>query len=207
MEYHKLLSNRQFGFRTKHSTIDALVELVENIRLNSQNVKAISFYLDFEKTFDTIEHDILLKKIENTGVKSPALIWVTTNLKERQQRFIENGACSSWNSIVCGVPKGSILGPLMFLNNINDLSLVCKSLDAILFADDANLTAINKDDNSEQEDLQNINYWLIANKLTLNMDKTVQTNIRNKNSASKSVFKFDGVLLKFIISVKFSESM
>ena len=61
MEYHNLLFNRQFGFRTKHSTIDALVELVEKIRLNCQNVKAISFFLDLKKAFDTIEHDILLK--------------------------------------------------------------------------------------------------------------------------------------------------
>ena len=74
--------------------------------------------------------------------------------------------------------------------------LVCKSLDVILFADDTNLTAINKDDNSAQEDLQSINNWLIANKLILNMDKTVQMNIRNKNSASKSVFKFDDVSIE-----------
>ena len=69
---------------------------------------------------------------------------------------------------------------LLFLIYINDLPLVCKSLDVILFADDTNLIAINKDDNSVQEDLQNINKWLIANKLILNMDKTVQMNIRNK---------------------------
>ena len=62
MEYHNLFFNRQFGFRTKHSTIDALVELVEKIRLNCRNVKAISFYLDLKKAFDTIEHDILLKR-------------------------------------------------------------------------------------------------------------------------------------------------
>ena len=62
-------------------------------------------------------------------------------------------------------------------------------------------------DNSVQEDLQNINNWLIANKLILNMDKTVEMNIRNKNSASKSVFKFDDVLLEFVISLSISESM
>ena len=93
MEYHNLFFNRQFGFRTKHSTIDALVELVEKIRLNCRNVKAISFYLDLKKAFDTIEHDILLKKIENTGIRGPALSWVTTYLKGRQQRVIVNGAC------------------------------------------------------------------------------------------------------------------
>ena len=68
MDYHNLLFNRQFGFRAKHSTIDALVELVEKIRLNCQNVEAISFFLDLNKAFDTIEHDILFKKRSKTLV-------------------------------------------------------------------------------------------------------------------------------------------
>ena len=122
MEYHNLLFNRQFGFRTKHSTIDALVELVEKIRLNCKKVKAISFFLDLKKAFDTIEHDILLKKIENTGIRGTALNWLTSYLNGRQQRVIVNGACSSWKSIVCGVPQGSILGPLFFLI----ISMICQ---------------------------------------------------------------------------------
>ena len=123
MEYPNLLFNKQFGFRAKHSTIDALVEIVEKIRLNCQNVKAISFFLDLKKAFDTIEHDILVKKIENTGIRGPALTWITSYLNGRQQRVIVNGACSSWNSIVCGVPQGSILGPFLFLIYINDLQI------------------------------------------------------------------------------------
>ena len=70
MENHNLLFNRQFGFGTKHRTIDALVELIEEIRLNCQNVKAISFFPYLKKAFDTIEHNILLKKIENTGIRA-----------------------------------------------------------------------------------------------------------------------------------------
>ena len=73
IEYHNLLFNGQFGFRTKHNTIDALVELLEKLRLNCQNVKVISFFLDLKKAFDIIEHDILLIKIENNGIRGPAL--------------------------------------------------------------------------------------------------------------------------------------
>ena len=82
MEYHNFLFNRQFAFRTKHSTIDALVELLEKIRLNCQNVKVISFFLDLKKAFDTIEHDILLKKIENNGIRGPAKL--DSNILKRE---------------------------------------------------------------------------------------------------------------------------
>ena len=128
-----------------------------------------------------------MKKIENTGIWGPALNWIKTYLKGRQQRVIVNGACSSWNSIACGVPQGSILGQLLFLNYNNDLSLLGKSLDLILFADDTNLTAINRDNNSVQEDLQNINNWLIAIKIILNMVKTVQMHIRNQKCSQISL--------------------
>ena len=98
-------------------------------------------------------------------------------------------------SLFVGFHK-AVLGPLLFLIYINDLPKVCKSLDVILFADDTSITAINKDNNSVQDGLQNINIWLNANKLILNMEKTVQLNIGNKKSASKSVFKFDNVFIE-----------
>ena len=80
--------------------------------------------------------------------------------------------------------------------HINNLPTVCKSLGVILLADDTNLTAINRDNKSEQEDLQNLNNWLIANKLILNIEKSEEMNIGNKNSAFNSVFKFDDVFIE-----------
>ena len=125
---------------------------------------------------------MLLQKIEKYGFRGNALNWLHSYLTNRIQRVETNGVSSNWQTIKYGVPQGSILGPLLFLIYINDLPLACKSLEVLLFADDTNLTALNCSVENIEQDLNNVNEWLKANRLALNMKKTVRVNIGNSAS-------------------------
>ena len=88
------------------------------------------------------------------------------------QRVELNGISSSWKSVKCRVPQGSILGPQLFIIYINDLPNVCKDVEIILFADDTNIEATDCSINERASDLKNINDWLTENMLVLNLEKT-----------------------------------
>ena len=98
----------------------------------------IGVFLDFSNAFDTIAHKILLNKLEHYGIRGNAFSWFQSYLTDRKQYVTYNGATSTTRSIKCGVPQGSIVGPLLFLIDINDLFLVCDNCTPILFADDTN---------------------------------------------------------------------
>ena len=129
----------------------------------------IGVFLDFPKAFDTVNHSILLDKLYHYGIRGNTLKWFQSYLTQRKQYITYDSTPSSIKPINCGVPQGSILGPLLFLIYINDLSNVCKYTMPILFGDDSNIFAssdgIQVLQSQINEDLNNIAIWLKVNKL------------------------------------------
>ena len=173
----KIMNKNQFGFRNNHSTYMALLIMLENIR-NALDYGecAIGIFLDFKKAFDTVNHDILLNKLYNYGIRRIALEWFKSYLSNRYQIVKYNNHESDPLKILCGVPQGSILSLLLFLIYINDLPMVSSLFMPILFADDTNLFCTNdKLDilvNDINVELVKIFTWVRVNKLSLNIEKT-----------------------------------
>ena len=176
LENNKILFKNQFGFRKQHSTYMALMVLLDKIVKALENGEfVVGTYLDFSKAFDMVDHSILLVKLEYYGIRGIALDWFKSYLAGRKQYVTYNGTSSSTKVIKCGVPQGSILGPLLFLLYINDLPNVCKSTNPVLYADDTNLFLNGKNlidlQTTINSELAEISTWLKINKC-LNVKKT-----------------------------------
>lgn len=175
----------QFGFRPKRSTFMAINELYCNVADNlDAKFHSVGIFLDLSKAFDTINHSILLHKLNTYGIRGLANDWIRSYLSGRNQRVLFNGSLSKQNNISCGVPQGSILGPLLFLLYINDLPLCSKIAKFILFADDTNILFSHHDPKELEliinSELKYISNWFKENKLSLNVKKTNYMIFKNK---------------------------
>ena len=172
----KLLYSKQFGFQTGLSTEHAIVKLVDQIYESfEKDHYTLGVFIDLSKAFDTVDHTILIKKLEMYGIKGINLAWFRSYLTNRIQYIsITRDLETDTKNICCGVPQGSILGPLLFLLYVNDLHN-STALDPIMFADDTNLFYEHNDLKTlfslVNQELQKINEWFEANKLSLNVDK------------------------------------
>ena len=167
----------QFGFRKGYSTNHALLSIVEQIRNALDNkMFTCGVFIDLEKAFDTVNHQILLSKLDHYGIRGVANAWFASYLLNRYQSVRVNGVTSSSLPVTCGVPQGSILGPLLFLIYINDMNLAVESSTIFHFADDTNLLysskTIKKLKQNLNKDLMLLYDWLCANRLSLNTGKT-----------------------------------
>ena len=165
-----------------------------------------------KKAFDTVNHTILLNKLEHYGIRGSALKWFNSYLSNISQYVSINNTTSDTKHITCGVPQGSVLGPLLFLLYINDLPNISNQLPFFLFADDTNIysEANNLDEIQEvmNEGLKLLRDWLIANRLALNVSKTnftifsppnkpykIITLLINKRAIEQEYVTYLGVLL------------
>ena len=174
---NKILFPNQYGFRKNHSTTNAVMELVTNIIKAKDTTKStLSVFLDLSKAFDTLNHAILLRKLEFYGIRGIALKWFCNYLTNRKQFVIYNNESSNTEVISCGVPQGSVLGPLLFLVYINDISNCLHYSKIILFADDATIYISSNNIDSLfynlNADLADLADWFKANKLALNVNKS-----------------------------------
>ena len=207
-KYHDLLSNTQFGFRENHSTIHALLSFVYKAAHSFDSSRSmIGVFLDFSKAFDTINHDILLYKLSHYGVRGKALEWFRSYLSNRKQYVFINNYVSEYSSINCGVPQGSILGPLLFTIYINDFCRSSNILSFIHFADDTNLF-YSHDDPAQLAEIVNtelkiILQWVRANKLSLNLRKTKYMLFSRTIDTLPVDIVFEDYRLERVSSIKF----
>lgn len=208
-----LLTDCQYGFRPNYSTELAIQHLCQSIHntLDAKN-NQITVFCDLSKAFDTISHHILLHKLSIYGIRGKAYNFLRSYLFSRTQFTVYNNNPSSYNPVRCGVPQGSILGPILFLIYVNDIIHTSNKLNFLLFADDTTIYvqghSINEITEILNKELINVSHWIKANKLTLNVTKTfymvssfiksVQDNIDiklNNKSLNRVNTKFLGVAI------------
>lgn len=188
-EFH-LLHSTQSGFRTAHSCETALVHMIDKWLNSMDNGKLIGVVMvDFKKAFDLVDHQILMQKLKIYGLGENALNWFSTYLLNRNQRVSINNILSEPRNITCGVPQGSILGPLLFLMFINDLPLYTNTVSTDLYADDTTLFDINVSKEILQANLQraliNLDTWCKHNGMLINSCKTKVMLITTSQKRSK----------------------
>ena len=141
IDSNQVLYKSQYGFRKQMSTSLAIIELVEEITNSLDNHEStVGFFIDLKKAFDTVDHSILIEKLYHYGIRGTANKWICSYLMNRYQYVTINGTNSDYMNVLCGVPQGSILGPILFILYINDTLLK-----PILFADYTNLFYSGKD--------------------------------------------------------------
>ncbi|CAB4031005.1 Hypothetical predicted protein [Paramuricea clavata] len=177
LDNNNIIVKNQSGFRRSHSTETSLLQSTE-MWLKSMDQGQINgvIFLDLKKAFDTIDHQILLSKLQAYGIRDHTLKWFQSYLDQRKQICMLKNCKSDIETIRCGVPQGSNLGPLLFLIYINDLPNCLETTHSNLFADDTILSCqghLSIDiEYKLNKDLVNAQKWLSANKLTLNNEKT-----------------------------------
>ena len=146
IEKEKILYQFQFGFRKGHSTSQAITEIAENLRkATHHNMYTCGVFLDFSEAFDTVNHKILLSKLESYGIRGLPFKLFRSYLTNRKQYTSLGNNVSSTQTVTCGIPQGSSLGLVLFFIYINDLPNTSEALTFRVFADDTNVFASSCD--------------------------------------------------------------
>ena len=220
-----VLHEDQFGFRKGHSTAHALHKSVNSIKMNLEDGKhVLGIFIDLSKAFDTLDHGILLSKLEKYGIRGSAHNLMASYLTDRKQYVSFNKTSSDSLSIRYGVPQGSILGPLLFLLYMNDItnSFIDPDIKVVLYADDTNIFVAGPSKEATyikaNKVLECVSKFMKCNLLHINMSKCCYVHFKpknesddtcarvrpfaNENDKSRSIFIDNTKLLK-VCSTKF----
>ena len=210
LEHHEILYPLQFGFREKCSTSHALISISELIRNSIDNKEfGCGIFIDLKKAFDTVNHSLLLKKLDHYGIRGNVNNWFQSYLSQREQFVTINGYKSVSLPVTCGVPQGSVLGPLLFLLYINDLPNTSNLLKFHLFADDTNIYFSSKNLDAIQQTLNNelqaVSDWMNCNRLALNIKKTNFILFHSKQHKPYQPFniKINDINIEQVFSLKY----
>ena len=211
LEKQNILYEFQYGFRKGHSTEHALIEIVDKIKLAMDNNElTCGIFLDLSKAFDTVNHETLIYKLDHYGIRGPANNLLKSYLSNRKQ-FVKIGKHKSkLKNITCGVPQGSVLGPLLFILYINDLHKACTTGNTRIFADDTNIFFKCKDIKEittiGSQIMTQLQGWFKANKLTLNSEKSSFIIFRSKRKKQTNIpeqIKYEDTSINRCNSIKY----
>ena len=186
LTWNNFFTEQQFGFLKNKSTADAILSFTEyQYKVLNDKEFSVNIFVDFAKAFDTVDHAILIKKLERCGVRGLPLKLLTSYLSERSQLVRIKSKFSSEAIVRIGIPQGSVLGCLLFLVFINDLPKYLSNCHTVLFADDTNLCFRGQSLSSTislcNSELQKFYDWTVANRLTVNYEKTFYMIISTRN--------------------------
>ena len=210
---NNLLDPKQGGFRPGHSTVSTTAFYINDIyEAMNRRESTLSVYIDAMKAFDTVNHQILLKKIEYFGIIGNNAKWIKNYLHDRKQCTYAKSVLSNEEIITCGVPQGSVCGPLLFLLYINDISKVLKKCKVSLYADDTVLYLSGKNLDEVvtiiQDDLVLLSNWCSKNRLTINCKKTKyciygMRSIVKKSKTQDTILSLNNTILEKVCSYKY----
>ena len=186
LENNNLLNCKQHGFRKSRSCLSQLLKQYDDILLNLLNQSESDvIYLDFAKAFDKVDHEILIQKLKNIGIEGKLLDWICDFLNNRDQVVVVDNIFSYIAKVVSGVPQGTVLGPILFLIYLNDISDCLNSCDLSCFADDTRIykaISFSEETNLLQQDLYAVSKWSNDNNMKLHSDKFTYVNFNLRSS-------------------------